>query len=364
MLGSAVAVEPVSAAPHPARVADADLLCRVRAACDWWETQTVWRATSSITGGGAVEAFESAIAPHCLALPSATCALRLAMLVHGLSPGDVLGVPEFDWSATLAVAAELGVTTRPLPVNQLGLLDVACLVSRPELLRGLAAVVATDLHGMTVDVPALKRHYPCLIVIEDAARAWSARYPDGSPVGSSADSCALSFGSGKDVAAGELGALVSRTSLQHVRAVGLSQHPARQLYGGAADATDAIVMSRVAPTSALLGAHALALEAADRTRRRAVVAVLARVVRERGLEVMSDELAAAGHLVVRGRPQDLQEVVDRAVIGTVVRCERPAATPHPAVPEPARLEAIANGLVVLRVQCEPMPGRATVPSRC
>jgi dTDP-4-amino-4,6-dideoxygalactose transaminase len=352
MPARALAAQPPTAAPHSAAVADADLLARIRAACDWWETQSVWRPTSSITGGGAVEAFEDGVAPYCVALPSATSALRLAMQVHGLGPGCTIGVPELDWTSTLAVAREIGVQTRPLPVDDVGLLDVRTLVAQPLLLSDLAAVVATDLHGLTVDIPFLKRHHPGLVVVEDAARSWGARYPDGSGIGTAADSCVFSFGSTKDVAAGELGALVSRAQPDHHRALSLSQHPSRQLLQGVGAVCDEIAMSRVSPTSALMGAHALQRALSECAARRVDASILEKRLRSEDFEVLSDPLTSApGRVVVRVDPAAIRSLV---LMG--VSLETGDLRPHPEGHDRAALSALAETVVALRA-----PRLAVVP---
>lgn len=340
---------------HSASDADADLLACVRAACDWWETQLIWRATSSITGGGAVEAFERAVAPHCLAMPSATSALRLALCVHDLGPGSRIGVPELDWTSTVAVAEELSIATRPLPVNDLALLDVERLLQQPLLLEGLSAVVAVDLHGLTVDVPRLKASFPELIVIEDAARAWGARHSDGSPVGSAADSCVFSFGSSKAIGTDELGALSSRDGGIHQKGVALSQHVSRQLLDGVEHLLDDRAMTRAGAVSALLGAHALALGAADRPARRAAAAYVAAELVRQGAEVVSDvELSSPGYLVVRATAATVRKLV----VQTAWKACTPDLRPHRQASDPDGLRALASGLTVLAMSADIQPVRA------
>ena len=97
----------------------------------------------------------------------------------------------------------LGARTVPLPVNpDTSLLDAGRVARQSEVTGGLAAAVAVHLHGLSCDVPALRRACPGLPLVEDAAQAWAAHYPDGRPVGSAADACAFSFGAAKSPNAG------------------------------------------------------------------------------------------------------------------------------------------------------------------
>lgn len=291
---------------HPAAIADRDFLDEVSAAVRWWRAQRTWRVTSSHTGGGVIEAFEEAVAQqvrpdaHALALPSATAALKTALEVTGVGPGDRVGVPALDWTATGAVLRALGARAVPLPVaRDTGLLDVAE-AGRRELLRDLSAVVAVHLHGLTCDVPALRRACPGLPVIEDAAQAWAARYPDDRPVGSAADACVFSFGAVKSPSAGELGCLVTRTVKLYRSATALTQHPTRQLLAGVSCPRTDQVMTRVAPVAALLGAFVIHRHAAQVPALRQAAGHVARALRDAELPVLTDSAKHAPGIIAVG----------------------------------------------------------------
>jgi hypothetical protein len=303
--------------PHRADVADRNLLDDIAAAAAWWAAQRTWRVSSSHTGGGVIAALEDAVASkvgggsHALALPSATVALATALQVVGAKPRSTVGVPSLDWGATDAVARSLGITTVPLPVSdKTGLLDTDQLHRVPALTQGLAAVVAVHLHGLTCDVPGLRRSHPELPVIEDAAQAWAAHYPNGEPVGSAADACAFSFGAAKLPSAGELGCLVTGTSRLHQAAVALTQHPTRQLLAGIVSPLSGQPMARVAPAAALLGAYVIKQHSAQVNGLRTAGAVVAAALRDADLHVMTDPaLHAPGVIAVQAAPESVMRVL-------------------------------------------------------
>jgi DegT/DnrJ/EryC1/StrS aminotransferase family len=344
---------------HRAATADRAFLDEVCAAVGWWGAQRTWRVTSSHTGGGVIAAFEEAVArqvgpdAHALALPSATAALKTALEITGVGSGARVGVPALDWTATGAVLRTLGARAFPLPVvPDSDLLDVVE-VARRELALDLDAVVMVHLHGLTGDGPALRRAYPGLPIIEDAAQAWAACYPDGSPVGSAADACAFSFGAAKSPSAGELGCLVTRTRELYRNATALTQHPTRQWLAGVACPRTDQVMTRVAPVAALLGAFVIQRHAAQIPALRQAADHVARVLRDAGLPVLTDPAKhAPGIIAVRAALAGVRRLLPRQplpgglVIGAVDRADVNACQGY--TEEPA-LAAPDSGITVITV---------------
>ena len=316
--------------------------------------------TSSHTGGGVIAAFEDAVArtvarnAHALAMPSATTALATALRALGVAPGSTIGVPALDWNATNAVARAIGIATVPLPVtSQSGLLDTEYLTRCPQVTGGLAAVVAVHLHGLTCDVPALRRACPGLPVIEDAAQAWRARYPDGRPVGSAAHACVFSFGAAKSPCAGELGCLVTGALPLHQQAVSLTQHPTRQLLTGITTPRKDQPMTRVAPAAALLGAYAIHRHAAQLTRLRQATMLAASQLRDAGLPVLTDPaLHAPGTVAVRAGPQAVYSLLSRTALGdhVTVVTERADLHVHPDAADDRSLRDLATAITVVGIK--------------
>ncbi len=287
-----------------------------------------------------------------LALPSATAALTTALQILGIGPGVLVGVPAVDWTATGAATRALGARTVPLPVDpDTGLLDAAYIARRSELIRDVAAVVAVHLHGLSCDVPALRRTYPGLPLIEDAAQAWAAHYPDDSQVGSAADACAFSFGAAKSPSAGELGCLVTRTRTLHRAAVAGTQHPTRQLLTGIACPSRDQVMTRVAPAAALLGAYALHHHARLTPALRRSGHLAAKALRDAGLRVLTDPARhAPGIIAVRAAPEHVRLVLSGMPFPgglTVTTVDRADVDVHRGYPNEATLAARVMGITVI-----------------
>ena len=344
--------------PHRADVADRELIEMLSAATAWWATQRTWQVSSSHTGGGVIAAFESAVAgrvgpdARALALPSATAALATGLEILGVGPGDLVGVPAVDWTATCAVVRALGARTVPLPVNpDTSLLDAGRVARQSEVTGGLAAAVAVDLHGLSCDVPALRRACPGLPLVEDAAQAWAAHYPDGRPVGSAADACAFSFGAAKSPNAGELGCLVTPTRILHRAAVAHTQHPTRQLLTGIACPRRDQVMTRVAPAAALLGAYVLNEHARVIPALRRAGRLAAKTLRDAGLQVLTDPARhAPGVVAVRAAPERVRPVLAGISFPggvTVTTMDRADVQVHPGFPEEAALAARVTGITVI-----------------
>ena len=62
--------------------------------------------------------------------------------------------------------------------------------------------------GNTVNVPALRRHYPKAVIIEDACESFGGLY-EGKPVGTASEAFTLSFFGNKNVTSGEGGAFIT-----------------------------------------------------------------------------------------------------------------------------------------------------------
>jgi len=345
---------------HSAGVADRELLREVTAACQWWSTQRTWQVSSSHTGGGVIARFEQSVARRvapdaiALALPSATAALITALRAAGISPGSVVGVPALDWAASTAVAAALGVRTRALPVNpDTGLLDTARLAGDTALTEGLTAAIAVHLHGLTCDVPALRRARPDLPVIEDAAQAWAACYPDGTAVGSAGQACVFSFDAARSPSAGELGCLVTRSPELYRTAVMLTQHPTRQLLAGIASPRHDQAMTRVAPVVALLGGHAVQRYAAQEPALRQAGELLVSGLRAAGLPVLTDPRQhTPGVIAVAARPERVRAALRGITLSQTVRVqsvERPGLHVHADARDDRDLRKLAKTITTVTI---------------
>ncbi len=341
-----------------------ELIADIADAAAWWATQETWRVSSSHTGGGVIAAFESGVVHAvgqdalALALPNATTALATALRALGICAGATIGVPSLDWNGTAATAHAAGTCTTPLPVApQSGLLDTAYLARYPESTKGLAAVIAVHLHGLTCDVTALCDSNPALMIIEDAAQAWGAKYSDGKPVGSAGHACFFSFGATKSPSAGELGCLVTHSARAHQEAVALTQHPTRQLLTGIARPRRDQSMARVAPVVALLGAYAIHRHAAQTARLRQAATLVAAQLSDSGIAVLSDPaLHAPGILCVRADVGIAQRALAQLTLGhdaVIAEVDRADLQVQPDVANGHALHELARAITVITIKLAP-----------
>ncbi len=162
--------------------------------------------------------------PHVVCLDSCTAALHLALVAHGIGPGDEVIVPAMTYAAT-ATAVEMA-GARPVFAD----VDPLTANLTPETItphiRGRTrAILCVHLYGLLCDMPVLRRladgHR--LVLIEDAAHCIEARRGDVRP-GSHGDCACLSFYATKTITCGEGGALVTRNAELAARVRRLAQH--------------------------------------------------------------------------------------------------------------------------------------------
>ncbi|HEU4642426.1 MAG TPA: DegT/DnrJ/EryC1/StrS aminotransferase family protein [Gemmatimonadaceae bacterium] len=167
-----------------------------------------------ITTGPKVERFQERFAEyvggrHAAALSSATAGLHLALLAHGIGPGDEVITTPMTFAATLNLIVLVGAT----PV--LADIDRRTLQVRVEEVERRVgprtrAVIPVHYVGQPVDLDPLldlaRRHG--LTVIEDAAHAVGTEYR-GRKIGSFPTTSVFSFHPNKNITTGEGGMLVT-----------------------------------------------------------------------------------------------------------------------------------------------------------
>ena len=179
--------------------------------------------------GPEVIAFEQELAAFVgarkvITVNSCTSALHLALLISGVGPGDEVIVPSLTWCSTANAALYLGAHPVFCDVDP----DTLCLTSeqvRRKLTRRTKAVIVVHFGGLAVDVAALRRSLPARVrIVEDAAHALGARYPDGRPVGASGNPVCFSFYANKNLSTAEGGAIALHDDGSADRLRSLRQH--------------------------------------------------------------------------------------------------------------------------------------------
>ncbi|MFZ4855510.1 MAG: DegT/DnrJ/EryC1/StrS family aminotransferase [Desulfuromonadaceae bacterium] len=186
-------------------------------------------------------------APYAIAVNSCTSALFLSLLVHGVGPGDEVICPSLTWCSTANAAHYCGATPVLCDVD-LQTFSVTPETIAAALTTKTKAVVVVHYGGLAADIHAIRLAVPAhVIIIEDAAHALGAKYPDGSPVGSSGNLTCFSFYANKNLSTGEGGAIAvtDEDMLSHLQALsrqGLSNdawkrftHPQAALVPGIAE---------------------------------------------------------------------------------------------------------------------------------
>ena len=215
---------------HP----DSHQLARVRSALEAWEQHGPRGITSAILGTGAVAAAQALISdavegrPATL-VPSASLAMLTALRACAVTTGTAVLLPRYDWPASLTAVRLLGATPVFVDTDETsGTIDPA----HAARLRtaDTVTVIATHLHGVPADIPALRDSLPGLPIIEDCAQAWGSTL-DKRPVGAFGDLAVFSFASVKTIDAGEVAAIVTTPAL-HDSVLRLAGHPSRQALAG------------------------------------------------------------------------------------------------------------------------------------
>ncbi|MBI3935248.1 MAG: DegT/DnrJ/EryC1/StrS family aminotransferase [Acidobacteria bacterium] len=184
--------------------------------------------------GRQVEAFEVAFAAYCgtkhaVATSSGTTALHLALLAHGIGPGDEVITTPFTFAAT--ANAILYVGARPVFADiEYDTFNLAPEQVERRITPATRAVVAVHLFGHAADTPRLvevaNRHG--LVLIEDACQAHGAEL-DGRKVGTFCTGC-FSFYPTKNMTSGEGGMVVSDNTAIADRVRMLRNHGMRERY--------------------------------------------------------------------------------------------------------------------------------------
>jgi perosamine synthetase len=164
--------------------------------------------------GSKVAEFEAAVASyvgarHAVATSSCTAALHLALLLHGLGPGDEVIVPSFTFIATANAVVYTGATPVFVDIDPRTYNIDPNTVERAITARTTAIMPVHQL-GLAADLDALatiaRRHD--LALIEDAAPAIGATYKRRR-VGGLGNTTCFSFHPRKAITTGEGGMLVS-----------------------------------------------------------------------------------------------------------------------------------------------------------
>ena len=171
-----------------------------------------------ITTGPKTKQFEADFAaylgaPSALAVSSGTAAMHLALVVHGIGPGDEVITTPMTFCSTVSVIEHVG--ARPILVDvQPDTLNIDPDLVAAAVTDRTRAILPVHYGGHPVALDRLQQiaHSHSLAVIEDAAHALPARYDDRL-IGSGENLVAFSFYATKNLTTAEGGMLTGATEL-------------------------------------------------------------------------------------------------------------------------------------------------------
>ena len=187
-----------------------------------------------LTQGPAVEAFENAVAAYvgakyAVGVSSGTAALHLAALVAGIGPGTTLITSPITFVASANSGLYAGgqiafADIDPDTVNMSPVTLKAALAEHPNT----KAVIPVHFAGVPCDMTNIKMlaDDAGAVVIEDAAHALGATYPNGQRVGCCAHSLMtiFSFHPVTAIAAGEGGMITTNDDVVYRKLLRLRSH--------------------------------------------------------------------------------------------------------------------------------------------
>lgn len=146
-------------------------------------------------------------ANHVVAVNSCTSALIISLKALGIGPGDEVIVPSLTWCSTANSVLYLGATPVFCDVEA-DTLSASSATIYAVLTEKTKAVIHVHYGGLAADMAALREALPSSVaIVEDAAHALGAAYPDGSPVGSAGNLTCFSFYANKNLSTGDGGAV-------------------------------------------------------------------------------------------------------------------------------------------------------------
>lgn len=146
-------------------------------------------------------------APHVITVNSCSSALFLSLLVLGVGPGDEVICPSLTWCATANAALYLGAKPVFCEVDP-ATMSVTPATIAAKVTPRTKAVMVVHYGGLAADVAAIRAALPPgVAIVEDAAHALGATFPDGRKMGASGNLACFSFYANKNLSTGDGGAI-------------------------------------------------------------------------------------------------------------------------------------------------------------
>lgn len=149
---------------------------------------------------------------HCRLLANCTDALEIALVAYDVKPGDYVGVTGISFHASAEAIVNVSAIPVLIDVDPItGLMDPQSLSRMIEKFP-LKAIIPVHIYGMPAPMAEIEKicRPKNIKIVEDAAQAIGAYFPDGRPVGSGSNLVTFSFYPTKNLGAfGDAGAILS-----------------------------------------------------------------------------------------------------------------------------------------------------------
>ena len=190
--------------------------------------------SGQLAQGPRVKAFEDAFAEwsgavYAVAISSGTAAIHIALLAHGIGPGDEVITPSFSFIASANPILFVG--ARPVFADiEADYYTISPGALEEQVTLKTKAIIPVHMYGQFCDMQAIAEiaGEHDLIVIQDACQAHGARY-QGKPVGDFGTAC-YSFYPTKNITTAEGGMLTTNDGEIAEKARMLRNHGSQQRY--------------------------------------------------------------------------------------------------------------------------------------
>lgn len=170
-------------------------------------------------------------APYCVSAASGTDAILMALLAHGIQAGDEVIVPGFSFFATAEVVALIGAVPVFVDIDE-KTYNIDLSQVEKAITNKTKAIMPVSLYGQVADMDELNqladRHG--LVVMEDAAQSFGARYKEKVSCNLSSFACTSFFPAKPLGCFGDGGAVFCQTEEQYEKLVQVRNHGQESRY--------------------------------------------------------------------------------------------------------------------------------------
>lgn len=170
-------------------------------------------------------------APYCVSAASGTDALLMALLAHGIKPGDEVIVPSFSFFASAEVIALIG--AKPVFADiEPDTFNIDTSKLSQLITKNTKAIMPVSLYGQVTDMSEINKiaENHNLVVIEDAAQSFGAQYDGKKSCNLSSYGCTSFFPAKPLGCFGDGGAVFCQTEEEYTSLIEIRNHGQESRY--------------------------------------------------------------------------------------------------------------------------------------